>query len=347
MNKGEIGSLTSQREGSGPKSWAENHWHAESATSYPQSNQIFGDIENCIESFIQTGHVPEQPILKAEGNVVTIGSCFAAELRHFLTDVGLSSNSFWIPSGLNNTFALNDFLSWIVTGEETATGYRYERTVDGEVKDWKPEHERDFYLEQLKKASSFVFTLGLAEIWEDKLTNKVFWRGIPESIFDDKRHIFRLSSVSENVANIKNIISLLKEVNPSAPVIFTLSPVPLKASFQGVSCMTADCVSKSTLRVALHEALSTAPENIYYWPSFEIIKWLGCHLPYPVYGTDDSVVRHVSRFMVLQILRAFIAAYFGKNLSNDVFNNFESSLEIIEGHAGEPPLIYKGAVVSA
>jgi len=347
VSNSEIGSLTSQREGSGPKSWAENHWYTKNTSSYPSSEEAFYDIQRCVQSFIQTGHVPKQPILKPEGNVVTIGSCFAAELRHFLVEVGLSSNSFWIPSGLNNTFALKDFLSWIVTGEETATGYRYERTQEGDVKDWKPEYEREFYLEQLKLASSFVFTLGLAEIWEDNVTKKVFWRGIPESIFDEGRHIFRLSTVNENVENIKSIITLLKTVNVEAPVIFTLSPVPLKASFQGVSCMTADCVSKSTLRVALHEALLTAPEDIYYWPSFEIIKWLGCHLPYPVYGTDDSVVRHVSRFMVLQILRAFTSAYYGKGLSSSVFDNFESSLEKLDGNSGEPPQIYKGTVVSA
>ncbi|REL30188.1 GSCFA domain-containing protein [Thalassotalea euphylliae] len=347
MKNTEIGSITSERDGSGPKSWAESHWHKTDATMYPTSVGVFNDVKKCVSEYVQTGHVPSNPVLSANGNVVTIGSCFAAELRHFLTSAGLSSNSFWIPSGLNNTFALRDFLSWVITGEETSQGYRYERNSDGNVTDWKPEFERSFYLEQFKSASAFVFTLGLAEIWQDKFTGKVFWRGIPESIFDQERHEFRLSSVAENSENISEIIKLLNQVNQSAPVIFTLSPVPLKASFQKTACLTADCVSKSILRVALHEALEKSPQNTYYWPSFEIVKWLGCHLPYPVYGTDDGVVRHVSRYMVLQILSAFIDAYYGKAIGEKVFENFESSLVEIEGQAGEPPIIYKGTLVSA
>ncbi|MGY5449827.1 GSCFA domain-containing protein [Agarivorans sp. MS3-6] len=346
MKDTEVGSIASERKGSGPKSWAESYWHVENATEYPQLNRVFEDVNNCIKEYVVTGHTPTKPLLNNNSNVVTIGSCFAAELRHFLTSAGLSSNSFWIPSGLNNTFALRDFLNWVITGEETSKGYRYERNLDGVVSDWTPEYERGFYLSQFKSASAFVFTLGLAEIWEDSLTNKVFWRGIPESVFEKGRHNFRLSSVSENTENINAIIKLLQLVNKDAPVILTLSPVPLKASFQGQSCVTADCVSKSTLRVALHEALATAPDNTFYWPSFEIVKWLGCHLPYPVYGTDDSVVRHVSRYMVLQILKAFTETYYGKEISAKVFSDFSSTLEEFEGKEGEPPMIYKGTVTS-
>ncbi|QBF81863.1 hypothetical protein EXU30_03480 [Shewanella maritima] len=347
MKNTEVGSVTSERDGSGPKSWAENHWHKVNASEYPKTKEVFSDVKRCIEQHIKTGHCPVTPLLNSNGNVITIGSCFAAELRHFLTSAGLSSNSFWIPSGLNNTFALRDFISWVVTGVETSEGYRYERNEDGVVNDWKPEHERSFYLEHFKSASAFVFTIGLAEIWEDRVTNKVFWRGIPSSIFEEGRHYFRLSSVSENTENINAIIALLRQVNCAAPVVLTLSPVPLKASFKGESCVTADCVSKSTLRVALNEVLAGSPENTYYWPSFEIIKWLGCHLPFPVYGTDDGVVRHVSRFMVLQILKAFTDTYYGESIGKDTFESFDSSLEEIEGNAGEPPIIYKGTLVSA
>lgn len=347
MKDGEVGSMTAVRAGSGPKSWAENAWHTESAQAYPEMQAVFDDLRSCIQNYVQTGHAPEQPILEPSGNVVTIGSCFAAELRHFLCDVGLSSNSFWVPSGLNNTFALKDFLSWIATGEETASGYRYERNVAGEVEDWKPSHEREFYLAKLKDASGFVFTIGLAEVWEDKQTSKVFWRGIPESIFDESRHRFRLSSVSENVANLRSIVDTIRAINKQAPIVFTLSPVPLKATFQKNSCVTADCVSKSTLRVALHELMQQAEVGVYYWPSFEIVKWLGCHLPYAVYGVDDAVVRHVSRFMVLQILRSFTTAFYGEEVSGDVFNDYEASLERVEGKPGQPPLLFKGHVVSA
>ena len=186
--------------------------------------------------------------------------------------------------------------------------------------------------------------LGLAEVWEDRDTNNVFWRGVPESIYDESRHFSRLSKVSENVDNINAIIELIKKVNVSAPVILTLSPVPLKATFQEKSCVTADCVSKSILRVALHEVMETAGDNVYYWPSFEIIKWIGCHVPYAVFGPDDGATRHVSRHMVLHILVAFVRAFFGPEVTLKVFSNYTPSSPCKIGEPGQPPRIYPGVI---
>lgn len=344
----ELGCLTASRGGSGPASWGENEWHVGNAKKYPTSNRDFEELSELINDFCLDGHVPQNPLLNSSGNVVAIGSCFAAELRHFLNDVGLSSDSFWIPSGLNNTFALLDFFSWAVTGNETAKGFAYSKGSDGILSDWKPEFEQQKYKQALASATCFVFTLGLAEVWEDVVTRKVFWRGVPESIFKENRHKFRLSTVQENMENLEKIVEIIRQINPSAPIVFTLSPVPLKATFSNQSCVTSDCVSKSTLRLAIHQFMeSSSCSNVYYWPSFEIVKWVGCHLPYPVYGTDDGVVRHVSRFMVTEILKAFVRAYFGEPIAEDVFSKYISTLTTREGIKGEPPLIYVGQIVKA
>jgi hypothetical protein len=343
----EIGTLAANRVGSGPASWAENKWHQSEVLRYPSNHEDFKDLQTSIDKFCLTGHIPHEPCLDKSGSVVAIGSCFAAELRHFLNDVGLSSDSFWIPSGLNNSFALLDFFSWVVTGSQTSKGFGYSKDDQGALNDWQPELERETYKAALEKATCFVFTLGLAEVWEDSETGKVFWRGIPEHIFTEERHHFRLSTVGENAGNLKQIISLIRHINPGAPIVLTLSPVPLKGTFSKQSCVTADCVSKSTLRLAIHEVVSLGIDNTYYWPSFEVVKWLGCHLPYPVYGTDDNVVRHVSRYVVIQILHAFVSSYYGKELAEAVFADYLSSLKSRKGIAGEPPVIYFGQIVTA
>ena len=59
------------------------------------------------------------------------------------------------------------------------------------------------------------------------------------------------STVDENEANIVRIVELIRSVNPSAPIVLTLSPVPLLATFRGRSCVTADAVSKAALRMAI------------------------------------------------------------------------------------------------
>src|SRR5439155_2068951 len=143
----------------------------------------------------------------------------------------------WVPSGLNNTFALLDFVSWCVTGKQTNRGYRYDVTTDGRVEEWTLEGERTGYLARLREAGAFVFTLGLAEVWQDRETGGVFWRGIPEEIFDADRHVFRLTTVDENAVNLERLIGLVRAVNPSAPIVLTLSPVPLMATFRDISCL--------------------------------------------------------------------------------------------------------------
>jgi hypothetical protein len=304
---GTIGKLDKSRSGT----WQKRHWHSVGATRFPLDATDFEtDLPGLIREHVLPGHVPAEPMLSADDSVVTLGSCFARELRIFLAGSGFASDNFWIPSALNNTYAILDFVSWCVTGAETGRGYRYDRADNGDIADWKPAEEREGILGHLREAGAFVFTLGLAEIWEDRETGQVFWRGIPRETFDPDRHAFRLSTVEENEGNLHRIVELIREVNPRAPIVFTLSPVPLMATFRGISPVTADCVSKSILRVALDRVLAQRPENVYYWPSFEIVRWLGGHLPSAAYGVDDGVSRHVTRSLVAHIVRAFVEAFY-------------------------------------
>jgi hypothetical protein len=48
---------------------------------------------------------------------------------------------------------------------------------------------------------------------------------------------------------------------------------------------------------------------VYYWPSFEIVRSLGQHLPYSLFGEDGNT-RHVNRKAVQLILKAFTKYYF-------------------------------------
>jgi len=47
-----------------------------------------------------------------------------------------------------------------------------------------------------------------------------------------------------------------------------------------------------------------------YWPSFEVTKWISAHLSpqlgYQAFGDPDNNSRHVSRWLVDEITKAFI-----------------------------------------
>src|SRR5581483_898195 len=195
--------------------------------------------------------------LGVDDSVIAVGSCFAGELRTYLRRAGLESKRIFVPEGLNNTFALLDFLSWCVTGSTSGTGFRYDRAKSGRIRQWLPTEARERYAERLAEAGALVCTIGVAEVWEDRETGGVFWHGVPEQIYDADRHVSRLTTVDENVRNIRRI-------------------------------------------VALDQVMGEGREGVYYWPSFEIVKWAGSHVSWPAYGLDDGKSRHVTRRLVAE-----------------------------------------------
>ena len=119
-----------------------------------------------------------------------------------------------------------------------------------------------------------MFTLGLSEIWYDKVSGEAFWRAIPKELFDEERHGFRVSSCDENYANLAAIRALIHTARPQAKIVFTLSPLPLMATFRPVSCLTASSVSKAILRVAVDQLMQDFSDdpNLFYFPSYEIVR---------------------------------------------------------------------------
>jgi hypothetical protein len=308
----ELGHLAPEHVSSPAYTWTQGRgWAKSGAVMFPDRQEVFEqDLGGLIRDWVIPGHAPPAGMLGPHASVVTLGSCFARELRDYLAASGLGAANVWIPSGLNNTFAILDFLSWCVTGQETGRGYRYDRDDEGRIREWTPEVERERYVEGLLEAGAFVFTLGLAEVWQDRATEAVFWRGVPEDVYEADRHVFRLSTVEENEANVVRILDLVRSVNESAPIVLTLSPVPLRATFRGISCLTADSVSKSVLRVALDLVMSRRLDNVWYWPSFEIVRWVGAHVPWAAYGEDEGKPRDVDRRLVAAIIDAFVEAFF-------------------------------------
>ncbi len=288
--------------------WARHRWHQERVQRFPESFEPYDDVPRLFREFVLPGHAPAAPLLRPQDTVVTLGSCFAEELREVLQAAGFGSDLFWVPAGLNNTFALLDFVSWSTTGTATHRAYRYERSAEGEIVEWSAGHDQAWYARQFREARAFVFTLGLAEVWLDRQDGRVFWRGVPEHVYDERRHELRLTSVAENADNLRQTIRLVREVNPTAAIVLTLSPVPLLATFRDMSCMTADCVSKSVLRVALDEVLGGAPRDVYYWPAFELVKWAGASFDWRAYGQD---ARHVQRYLVRCVMDAFVESFYG------------------------------------
>jgi hypothetical protein len=104
--------------------------------------------------------------------------------------------------------------------------------------------------------------------------------------------------------NLELIYNRVRKYRPEASLIFTLSPVPLVATFRPVSCITANSVSKAILRVAVDEFMREHEDkNLYYFPSYEIVR--------DFYREDafKDDLRHVRPEVVQTIMKTFHRAF--------------------------------------
>ena len=210
-----------------------------------------------------------------------------------------------LDESINTTFANRYFLEWLAGHPTNAQVLeRLKELVD----------EKGINLEtpstELACADVVILTLGVAPCFFEYGTNK-FIMPRPSAVNHRalaEKYEFRTTTVTENVTNILAGVDAIRRLNTSARIFLTLSPVPLRGSFEFESAVTADCLSKSVLRVAAHETLTKNPERVYYWPSFEIVRWMGAHAG-TTYGADDDSTFHVNEDLVSTIIDLFIEVH--------------------------------------
>ena len=119
---------------------------------------------------------------------------------------------------------------------------------------------------KLKESSHIIITIGTAWVYKFIETNAIVGNchKVPQKKFSKE-----LLFVDEISASLKNICLHISEVNPTATVIFTVSPVRhIKDGF------TENSLSKAHLITAIHEVLEVIPTlgvRGLYFPSFEMM----------------------------------------------------------------------------
>lgn len=118
----------------------------------------------------------------------------------------------------------------------------------------------------------FIFTLGLTESWVCRADGAVLpmCPGCGAGTFDPEKYEFRNFEVEEVIDDLRAALEQLRRANPSCRVIFTVSPVPLVATYSGNHVLSATTYSKSVLRVAA-DRMAREFGNCSYFPSYEII----------------------------------------------------------------------------
>lgn len=268
---------------------------------YPPSLDVFQDLDEAIRTYVLNQY-PADDLLADPGAVVmTQGSCFASNVASSLARLGARVAHLNVNEVINTTIANAMFFEHAFKGDACPPAVRqvFDQLMQAQ--------SLGEFRELVAGCRAFVLTVGVAPCW--------FIRGTGELVLQpDKRRMqdfeMRTTTPAWNAENIRRIVAAIRAVNPATRIFLTLSPAPLNWSFEFPSTIVGDCLSKSVLRVAIHEVLAGKPEGVRYWPSFEVVRWVGSHLG-PVFGAEDGQPRHVSNFVVDAIVRNFIRLHGG------------------------------------
>ncbi len=257
------------------------------------------NFSQAAEEFVLGQNAKPDFFVKNEANFFTLGSCFAANLANSLRAHGRAVKNLPFSEEINSTYANRHLIEWSLSRLDD------ENLRNSFEKNFPTINPLDIK-SSLTEADVVIFTVGVAPCFFSRETGSfIIPKGNNISLWGDKFE-FRTTSVAENKDNLQKIIEMIREINKSTQIVLTLSPVPLKGTLDMPSVMQADAVSKSTLRVAINEVMLQSPKGVSYWPSFEMVRWLGVYFE-NVFGLEDQRSRHVSNFVIENIIGLFLS----------------------------------------
>lgn len=263
---------------------------------FPETIASLANLERAVMDNV-LNRVPKGTFfLTKKTRIVTIGSCFAANLANFLIAEGIVATNLTVGEEVNSTYANLEFFQWAF-GEKSLINEEMGRV------------NRDTTRLLLESADVIIYTLGVAPCFFDTANGKFVLPKKTDGVRGviSGKYVFRNTTVEENFDNLKSIVALIRRYNPECDFVFSLSPVPLHTTLELRSSMEADCLSKSILRVTVEQIVTTSTRCI-YWPAFEIVKWLGVYVP-NMYGEEDGTCGHVSERVVEMIMVLFLQFY--------------------------------------
>lgn len=276
--------------------------------------------------------------------VATAGSCFAQHIsrtlgqqgfHYFVAEAGenlppeeRSARQFGVFSArYGNLYTARQLLQLLerAYGEYTPIDTAWQRPDGRWVDPFRPQVEPDGYASADEVAAArdahlaavramveqmdvFVFTLGLTECWQRRDDGAVYplAPGVVAGQHDPAQHEFVNFGVAEVAADVRAAVRRLRVANPRARLIFTVSPVPLIATYEDRHVLVSTTESKAILRAAIGEVAAT-DAGVDYFPSYEIIT--GPHARGAYFASD---LRSVTDEGVAHVMRLFLRHYTGE-----------------------------------
>ncbi|PZW45634.1 GSCFA family protein [Humitalea rosea] len=272
-------------------------------------------------------------LIAASDKIATAGSCFAQHISrtlvrqgfdYLVTETGPPERGFGtFPARFGNIYSPAQLLQLFrrAYGLFEPTEEAWTRPDGRLVDPFRPQVEpqgfatiealradRDQHLAAVRRmfedCDVFIFTLGLTEAWRSTKDGAVFPLAPGVAAAPDHGDIaFHNFTIAEISADLTAFMAAFRAVNPRVRVIFTVSPVPLVATYEDRHVLVSTIYSKSVLRVAAEDVSRNEP-SVAYFPSYEIVT--GHHTGYRYF---DETLRNVTPQGVEAVMGLFSRHY--------------------------------------
>lgn len=284
-------------------------------------------------------------LISRSARVFTIGSCFARNIASYLSGLKYDVTAFQQAEDLNSPFSNAKMLAVSAARPNVQRAY-----VEHWVKTLYPpeyagklagvaerEIERLEALVQLAMESEiivvtcgntldyFMAATSLPDEPGPAVAPKFFAISASEDVnlrqyltqrMKAAGAVFRAGSYDETLQALIAQYEALRKLNKDAHFVYTLSPVPIDSAIgalntEKIGAIERDCLSKSTLRIALADFLARQSTDVklHYFPSFEIVRWIAPCIDGAVFGREDAASRHVSQAVLEGVCGYFVHKY--------------------------------------
>jgi hypothetical protein len=297
----------------------------------PGSEKFAASVRGRLASGPAVPHIVPKFTVRSDDVFFCIGSCFARVIEHELLYRGLTVSSLSLradPAEVPN--ATNGFISkfttasilnevhWSLGGRpfpaealvEDGEGYRDLQLANQPAPvALERARERRFdvleYFARLRDASVVIITLGLVEVWYDRVTS-LYLNSAPTYEMVHRfpgRFTVHVSDYGENRERLADVCDILaREGRPGVRIVVTVSPVPLHRTFTEADVLSANAYSKATLRAVAGDVVRSRP-NVEYFPAYELVTVSDRSFAY----VDDQL--HVSFPMANAVASSFLKSF--------------------------------------
>jgi hypothetical protein len=275
--------------------------------SIPEENKTIWDHElNSLsksegwvhEAFISAISEQERKLIKnaeitQHSNIASLGSCFATNISKHLKQLGYTNSyTLRVEEAVNSPRLIDMY-------------FNPDRVPSDQKAVWDDRFgvESKHILDVIPKINLFVLTFGVGWDLVDEDNNICLdLKSIPNRLKSGDLK-FRNPDPNEQSEYISSCIKSIRNLNSTAPILVTLSPVPLSGFYGSNHVFRANAISKSSLVLGIE--LAKVKTDFIYIPTYEVVTSLAPILFSENIWGEDGTSRHPNNKLIKMICESF------------------------------------------